>query len=112
MNTQTSNNKTKHDNKKLKRFVIISILIFGAITALSFVLFTSCNANDQCNVNYSNVFNVILLTCGIIGISYGFMILKDFNTKIDTEIMENYKEMLLDEKDKDDKKEEKKLSLF
>ena len=109
--------KKLEDNKRLKRFVTLSISIFTVITLLSFLFFTSCNNDDVCNVNYSNVFNVILLTCGIIGISYGFMILKDFNHKIDNEIIQNYKEMLADDdKDNDDKlsfeNKKKKLSLF
>jgi uncharacterized protein YqhQ len=111
--------KKLESDKRLKRFVTLSISIFTVITLLSFLFFTSCNNDDVCNVNYSNVFNVILLTCGIIGISYGFMILKDFNHKIDHEIIQNYKEMLSDsDKDKDDKlsfehiNKKKKLSFF
>lgn len=112
--------KKLENDKRLKRFATISIIIFTITTVLSFLFFTSCNTDDVCDVNYSNLFNVILLTCGIIGISYGFMILKDFNHKIDHEILTNYKEMLSeDDKDKDDKlsfehidKKHKKLSFF
>jgi len=111
--------KKLESDKRLKRFATVSIIIFTVTTILSFLFFTSCNTDDVCDVNYSNLFNVILLTCGIIGISYGFMILRDFNHKIDNEIIQNYHEMLNDsDKDKDDKlsferiDKKKKISFF
>jgi hypothetical protein len=90
-------------DKKLRRFLIISIVMFASITALSFIFFTSCT-DGTCNTNYVSVINTIIIGFGIIGLIYCFIILKDFNQKVDTEILPEYKEMLKDiEKDDSDK---------
>ena len=80
-------------DKRLKRFVIISLVIFSFITTLSFLLFTSCN-RDACSTNYFNVFNMIFLSVGIIGLVYCFPILRDMNDKADKNIIEEYKDVL------------------
>ena len=82
--------------------------MFASITALSFIFFTSCT-DGTCNTNYISVINTTIIAFGIIGLVYCFFILKDFNKKVDEEILPEYKEML---KDLDDKKDDNKLLSF
>ncbi len=84
--------------------------MFASITALSFIFFTSCT-DDVCNTDYINIINVVIISFGILGLVYCFFILKDFNKKVDDEILPEYKEMLKDlDEEKDDKKDKKLLS--
>jgi hypothetical protein len=96
----------EHEDQKkarIKKFISISFIIFGLITALSFLFFTSCT-DDVCNTNYVNVLNIVIIGFGIIGLGYCFLILKDFNSTIDDKIIPEYKDILLDdENDNDDK---------
>jgi hypothetical protein len=117
MITHNSTKKLKQKlskDKKLRRFTIISLVIFASITTLSMLFFTTCNSETgQCNTNYINVINTIIIGFGVIGLVYCFFILKDFNKKVDENILPEYKEVLddiLSEKDDKNKKDNKVLS--
>ena len=97
---------------RVRRFLILSCVSFAVITILSFLLFTRCNANENCNTDYYNLLNVVIICLGAIGLGYCFIILKDFNHTIDDKILQDYKEILSDEKQEDKKNDKKLLSLF
>lgn len=80
---------------KMKQFGIVSLAIFGIIVILSIVFFKTCTS-DYCDFSATNTLNIAIITFGIIGLVYCFFILKDFNTKIDKELMQDYKEILMD----------------
>lgn len=93
---------------RLKQFGIISIVIFAIIVSLSITFFKTCNS-IYCDFNFTNTLNIIIISVGIIGLTYCFFILKSFNTTIDEGILKDYKHILLDEElDKDDSFENKK----
>lgn len=88
--------------EKLKKFGIISVIIFSAITILSLLYFSSCKDGYNCTFNFNTIINVCIFTCGVIGIGYCFMILNSFNKKVDKTLVE-YKEILTSEKLDNDK---------
>lgn len=100
-------NKLKNMDKN-KQFTLISLVIFGIITVLSIIFFKTCSS-DYCDFNWVNMIHIFIITFGIIGLTYCFFILKEFNTKIDSEIIQDYKEILMDDKN-DDKKDKNLLS--
>src|SRR5688500_8113073 len=88
-------NNTEQKSKNLKRFGIISAVIFTLIVLLSLTYIKSCN-----DVNCNNVFvqsiHVIILTSGIIGLGYCILILKSFEVKTDPIVEREYKEIIKD----------------
>lgn len=108
---------------KNKKFALVSLAIFGVITVLSFIFFKTCSS-DYCDFNVTNTLNLVIITFGIIGLTYCFFLLKDFNTKIDDNIMKDYKKILEDspqdsmkltdimDQDHENKKNHKTLNLF
>lgn len=102
----------KHKNmQRLKQFGIILLIIFAVIVSLSIAFFQTCNS-VYCDFTFTNTLNIFIISCGIIGLTYCFFILRGFNETIDKGIMNDYRNILLDndELDKDDNKE--KLSCF
>lgn len=108
---------------KNKQFIIISLAIFGVITILSIVFFKTCSS-EYCNFNVANTLNIIIITFGIIGLLYCFFLLRDFNTTIDKDLIQDYKKILDDspddvmkigdiiDKDKENKNGHKTVSFF
>jgi H+/Cl- antiporter ClcA len=110
---------------KNRKFALVSLAIFGVITVLSIIFFKTCTS-DYCDFNAANTLNIVIITFGIIGLMYCFFLLKDFNTTIDKNILNDYKKVLEDspekemklkdiiEQDNDNKKQngDKTLSLF
>ena len=95
-------NKLKNMDKN-KQFALVSLAIFGVITVLSIIFFKTCSS-DYCDFNWVNMIHIFIITFGIIGLTYCFFILKEFNTKIDDSLIPHYKQILLDDdKDKDNK---------
>lgn len=93
----------KQKMDKIKKFAIISTVIFSVVVVLSLLYFTSCNSNGACSVNASSMINICIMCTGIIGIGYCFMMLKGFDKTIDKSVSD-YKEILLSEDmDKDNK---------
>ena len=87
---------------KTKKIAIVSTIIFSVITILSFLYFTSCH-DGNCSFNLDNIINICILTCGIAGIIYCFIVLKSFNSKVDKTLIE-YKEILASDKLDDNNK--------
>lgn len=85
---------------RTKKFVIISLVIFSVIVVLSTTFFKTCNSN-YCNFNFISILNMSIIGAGIIGLIYCFYMLKDFNVVIDEKIAQNYKKILLDDKDQE-----------
>ncbi len=87
---------------RVKHFLIASFVVFAIITTLSFLLFTHCNNDANCNTDYYNLLNVVIICMGGIGLGYCFIILKDFNHTVDDRLIPHYKKILLDENNDDD----------
>lgn len=91
---------------KIKKISLISIVIFSVIVGSSVLFFNKCNSLDSCDISFIQLINPIILSAGVIGLVYGFYILKDFNMKIDKELVPTYKELIDDvnKEEKDDYK--------
>ncbi len=94
----------KQKKSRVHKFLIASCISFAIITTLSFLLFTHCNNDENCNTDYYNLLNVVIICFGGIGLGYCFIILKDFNHTVDEKLIPHYKKILLDDElDNDDK---------
>lgn len=71
---------------------------------------SSCNS-DYCNFDLIGILSVGIISAGIIGLGYCYMILREFDIKIDNNI-KDYEEILLDEKElsENEAKDKEKLS--
>ena len=78
------------DKRTLKKFGIISSLIFGVIVLLS-VLWIHLANNDLAT---TSSINIIILSSGIIGLSYCLFVLRRFDNKIDKEIFHDYDKLV------------------
>lgn len=78
------------NNKTLKKFGIISTIIFSVIVILS-VLWIHLANNELAT---ASSINIIILSSGIIGLSYCVMVLRKFDHKIDKDIFDNYDKLV------------------
>ena len=91
---------------KLKQFSIISITIFAVIVGSSILFLNKCNTSiENCDFNYIQLLNPIILSFGVIGLIYGLYTIKGFTVKIDKDLLPHYKEILDLELDDDNKKD-------
>lgn len=79
--------------KTLRKFGLISSIIFSIIIALSIVWI---HVTDFSNLVFVQVINIIILSSGIIGLGYCILILRTFDHKIDKDIAKNYKDIIED----------------
>ena len=78
------------DKRTLKKFGIISTIIFGIIVLLS-VLWIHLANNELAT---ASSINIIILSAGVIGFTYCILMLKRFDKKIDSEIFDNYDKLV------------------
>lgn len=78
--------KGLNNNKNLKRFGIISAIIFSFIVILSLVYITTCGKYSNCANVYLSVIHSIILSAGLIGLGYCLLVLKTFDSKVDKDL--------------------------
>ena len=78
------------DKRTLKKFGIISTIIFGIIVLLSALWIHLAN-NELAT---ASSINIIILSAGVIGFTYCILMLKRFDKKIDSEIFDNYDKLV------------------
>lgn len=83
-----------NNNKTLKKFGLISSVIFAVIIAFSIVWI---QLTDYSNFVFIQVINIMILASGLIGLGYCIIILRTFDTKIDSGLENIVKD--LEEKD-------------
>lgn len=96
-NNKQNCEKNKRDVQRLKKFGVISTVLFAVVTVMSFVFLRTCDIN-YCNFDLVNIMHIVLISAGTIGLGYCFIILKSFNPKktSDHEI-KKVKDVLLDD---------------
>lgn len=90
--------------KNLKRFGIISAVIFSAIVILSAIYIRSCDDNTiLCNNLFIQSIHIIILTAGLIGLGYCLIILRSFDVKVDPETVNTFNKIVKDLEVSEDK---------
>lgn len=120
-NDVIQDHNTNKQKQNLKRFGIISAVIF-AIIIVSTIIYIKSYGDDPDLVSslFIQSIHVIILSAGLIGLGYCILILKTFDVKVDPELERNYKEMVKDLKREntpnnmslDNRQTEKKIDLF
>lgn len=87
------NNKMSSTKRDLKKFGLISAVLFSIIVVISTYLVLNCASFGNCGFISNQVFNAIFLTIGSIGIIYGLIIIRSFDSKIDNDIIQDIKEL-------------------
>lgn len=94
---------------KLKKLGIISIVLFAFITTLSLYFYKSCNSLSNCDLAFTNTVSMFIIGAGIIGLIYGFIMLRGLDNKIDNSILKDYEEIMLSNNEKIDSTVTKKI---
>ena len=79
------------NKRTLKKFGIISSILFSIIVISSMIWVYM--SNHDVAVTSSSI-NIIILSCGTIGLSYCFLILKGLDKKIDKDIFNDYDKLV------------------
>lgn len=84
-------------DKSLKRFAVISIILFLSVMVIGLYAISNkqvCESFGNCEVLSGQFIQILIIMIGAIGMIYALMIIKQFDSKLDTEVINNYKELL------------------
>lgn len=100
-------------DKSLRKFVIISVILFLSVLIIGLYIIINkpvCNSLGNCEMLSGQFIQLLIIMIGAIGMTYALMIIKQFDSKMDKEIIDNYKKLL--DYNKEDKKDNKKILSF
>ena len=84
-------------DKSLKRFAIISIILFLSVMIVGLYAITNkqvCDSFGNCEMLSGQFIQIIIIMIGAIGMTYALMVIRQFDSKLDKEVINNYKELL------------------
>lgn len=84
---------TRKQDKTLKKFGLISAILFSSILVISVYVLNNCSSFGNCGFINSQIISIIFISIGGIGTGYCLIIVRGFDDKIDSEILENIKEL-------------------
>ena len=84
-------------DKSLRRFAIISIVLFLSVLVIGLYAITNkqiCDSFGNCEILSGQFIQILIIMIGAIGMTYALMVIRQFDSKLDKEVISNYKELL------------------